>query len=192
MAKGRREALLYLARVFRRLSEEVADPGARRSSSPQRVDDRRSAWPWRSPLPSTSPSRRTNQAHPAPRVRGTSTRGWAPRAADGRRDRRDRRATLPPRWPPTPSCSRKRVPPGAIDASYITSRRRSSTWLARAGPDRVVARGSHVAQTVRRVQRLVAARGIDLLFIDGDHSYGGGTDTSLMRRSSLMADLSSS
>ena len=56
------------------------------------------------------------------------------------------------------------------------TRRRAKLYLgfAREGQRiELLRRDSHDAETVRRVQRLVAARGIDLLFIDGDHSYEG-------------------
>jgi predicted O-methyltransferase YrrM len=62
----------------------------------------------------------------------------------------------------------------SIDLELEEARRRASALFAREGQRVVCLRAdSHRPETVGEVERLLAGRPLDFLFIDGDHSYEG-------------------
>jgi predicted O-methyltransferase YrrM len=62
----------------------------------------------------------------------------------------------------------------SIDLELEEARRHASALFAREGQRVVCLKAdSHQTETVREVERLLAGRALDFLFIDGDHSYEG-------------------
>ena len=85
------------------------------------------------------------------------------------------------------------LPEGEFGGGYTRKRRKLYRAFARRGQRiELLRRDSHDLETVRLVHRLLAGRGVDLLFIDGDHTYEGVSQdyasyASLVRAGGLIA-----
>ena len=85
------------------------------------------------------------------------------------------------------------LPEGEFGGGYTRKRRKLYRAFARRGQRiELLRRDSHDLETVRLVHGLLAGRGVDLLFIDGDHTYEGVSQdyasyASLVRAGGLIA-----